>query len=85
MAGECPKHRCRTAFAACERGLSGVDATWAAGKMCGFPQDRCEGPRGRIIAQQSTPTSGRSSAWLERYVRDVEVASSNLVAPTLRK
>ena len=26
--------------------------------------------------------AGRSSAWLERYVRDVEVASSNLVAPT---
>ena len=27
--------------------------------------------------------SGRSSAWLERYVRDVEVARSNRVAPTL--
>ena len=27
--------------------------------------------------------SGRSSAWLERYVRDVEVAGSNPVAPTL--
>ena len=26
--------------------------------------------------------SGRSSAWLERYVRDVEVARSNRVAPT---
>ena len=26
--------------------------------------------------------SGRSSAWLERYVRDVEVAGSNPVAPT---
>ncbi len=25
--------------------------------------------------------SGRSSAWLERYVRDVEVARSNRVAP----
>ena len=28
------------------------------------------------------PPSGRSSAWLERYVRDVEVARSNRVAPT---
>ena len=28
--------------------------------------------------------SGRSSAWLERYVRDVEVARSNRVAPTFR-
>jgi hypothetical protein len=28
--------------------------------------------------------SGRSSAWLERYVRDVEVAGSNPVAPTLQ-
>ena len=27
--------------------------------------------------------SGRSSAWLERYVRDVEVARSNRVAPIL--
>ena len=26
-------------------------------------------------------TAGRSSAWLERYVRDVEVARSNRVAP----
>jgi hypothetical protein len=30
-----------------------------------------------------SPKSGRSSAWLERYVRDVEVARSNRVAPTL--
>ena len=28
--------------------------------------------------------SGRSSAWLERYVRDVEVAGSNPVAPTFK-
>ena len=28
--------------------------------------------------------SGRSSAWLERYVRDVEVARSNRVAPIFR-
>lgn len=27
--------------------------------------------------------SGRSSVWLERYVRDVEVAGSNPVAPTI--
>ncbi len=26
---------------------------------------------------------GRSSVWLERYVRDVEVAGSNPVAPTI--
>ena len=30
----------------------------------------------------ATARSGRSSAWLERYVRDVEVARSNRVAPT---
>ena len=30
----------------------------------------------------AVPKSGRSSAWLERYVRDVEVACSNHVAPT---
>ena len=29
------------------------------------------------------PQSGCSSAWLERYVRDVEVAGSNPVIPTL--
>ena len=29
--------------------------------------------------------SGRSSAWLERYVRDVEVARSNRVAPINRE
>lgn len=26
-----------------------------------------------------------SSAWLERYVRDVEVGSSNLLTPTIKK
>ena len=30
-----------------------------------------------------TDLSECSSAWLERYVRDVEVASSNLVTPTI--
>ena len=32
-----------------------------------------------------TDLSECSSAWLERYVRDVEVASSNLVTPTIFK
>ena len=36
--------------------------------------------RGLSCFQQS----GRSSAWLERYVRDVEVARSNRVAPIFR-
>ena len=31
------------------------------------------------------PKTGRSSAWLERYVRDVEVARSNRVAPINRE
>ena len=46
--------------------------------------------RGRFCAFNFKPTrvwgwkrkSGRSSAWLERYLGVVEVASSNLVAPT---
>ena len=32
--------------------------------------------------RNASQKSGRSSAWLERYVRDVEVAGSNPVAPT---
>jgi hypothetical protein len=35
-----------------------------------------------VPVKDTTLTSGCSSAWLERYVRDVEVAGSNPVTPT---
>ena len=35
-----------------------------------------------FVAFRAEDPSGRSSAWLERDVRDVEVACSNHVAPT---
>ena len=41
--------------------------------------------RSSIVVKRSTDidlVSGRSSAWLERLVRDQEVAGSNPVAPT---
>ena len=35
------------------------------------------------LCDDDSMESGRSSVWLERYVRDVEVAGSNPVAPTI--
>ena len=42
-------------------------------------------PRTRNASFSVEPKTGRSSAWLERYVRDVEVARSNRVAPINRE
>ena len=35
-----------------------------------------------VVARHVVMTSGCGSVWLERYLREVEAASSNLVTPT---
>ena len=44
--------------------------------------DRAARQGGRLSEQNRTIPTGRGSAWLERLVRDQEVAGSNPVAPT---
>ncbi len=44
---------------------------------------RLTGPASVLESRVLSTITGRSSAWLEHCVRDAEVASSNLVAPTI--
>src|SRR5205085_11647690 len=53
--------------------------------ITGIPPTHLVNSPVRDLPQAVTKKTGRSSAWLERLVRDQEVAGSNPVAPNLPK